>query len=74
MVAAAKKAADAAQSLTHTVDPTVLFKLGSLLYVAKEAPTLISSFSGATGQLISFAGAQGIDTSGLKTAAAKLGD
>jgi hypothetical protein len=74
MVAAAKKAANAGQSLMHTMDPTVLFKLGSLLYVAKEAPTLISSFSGDTGHIISFANAQGIDTSQLKTAAAKLGD
>lgn len=74
MVAAAKKAADAAQSLAHTIDPTVLFKLDSLLYVAKQAPTLISSFSGATGQIVSFASAQGIDTTPLKTVAAKLGD
>ncbi|WP_158905911.1 hypothetical protein [Burkholderia sp. L27(2015)] len=74
MVAAAQKAAGAAQSLTHTTDPTVLFKLGSLLYVAQEAPALISSFGGATSHIISFASAQGIDTSALKTAAAKLGD
>jgi hypothetical protein len=74
MVASARKAADAGQSLTHTMDPTVLLKLGSLIYVAKEAPTLISTFGGATKDIISYAGPQGIDTSALKNAGASLGN
>lgn len=74
MVVAGKKAADASQALTHTMDPTVLFKLGSLLYVAQEAPTLISSFGNATSGIVSFASAQGIDTSALQTAGANLGN
>ncbi|MFP3557230.1 hypothetical protein SB861_41985 [Paraburkholderia sp. SIMBA_049] len=69
-----KKAADAAQSLTHTMDPTILTKLSSLLYVAKETPTLASTFSNATSQIVAYATSQGIDTSAIKKAGAGLGD
>jgi hypothetical protein len=74
LVAAGKKAADAGQSLTHTMDPTILFKLSSLLYVAKEAPTLMSAFGSTTSQLVTYATSQGIDTSAIKVAGANMGE
>jgi hypothetical protein len=74
LVSAGKKAADAGQSLTHTMDPTILFKLSSLLYVAKEAPTLMSTFGNTTSQLVTYATSQGIDTSAIKVAGANMGD
>ncbi|VXB36287.1 conserved exported hypothetical protein [Burkholderia sp. 8Y] len=74
LVNAGKKAAEAGQSLTHTIDPTILFKLSSLLYVAKEAPTLMSAFGSTTSQLVTYATSQGIDTSAIKVAGASMGD
>lgn len=74
LVVAGKKAADAGQSLTHTMDPTVLFKLGSLLYVAKEAPTLASAFGNTTSQIVTYATSQGVDTKAITAAAANLGN
>jgi hypothetical protein len=73
MVVAAKKAADAGKSLASSIDPTVLFKLGSLIYMAKESPALISNFGGATSQIITFASSQGIDASPLKKQVAGMG-
>lgn len=74
IVAVGKKAADAGQSLAHTMDPTILLKLSSLLYVAKESPTLISAFGGTTSQLLTYATSQGIDTSAIKKVGATLGE
>lgn len=74
LVAVGKKAADAGQSLAHTIDPTILSKLSSLLYVAKESPTLMSAFASTTSQLVTYATSQGIDTSAIKAAGANMGE
>lgn len=74
MVVTGKKAADAAKSLTTTTDLTILSKLGTLMYIGKESPTLISTFTGTTGKLISFSKANGLDTSGIEKEAKLMGD
>lgn len=74
MVVTGKKAADAAKALTTTVDLTVLSKLGTLIYIAKESPTLVSTFTGTTSQLISFSKANGLDTKGIENLAAGMGN
>lgn len=74
VIVTGKKAADAAKSLTTTADLTVLSKLGSLIYIGKEAPTLISAFTSTTSQVISFSKTNGIDTTGIEKAAKSMGD
>jgi hypothetical protein len=74
MIVTGKKAAEAAKSLTTTLDLTVLSKLGNLIYIAKEAPKLMTAFTSTTGQLLSFSKANGIDTSSIEKAAKSMGD
>lgn len=71
VVVTGNQAADAAKSLTTTTDLTVLSKLGTLIYIAKQAPSLLSTFVSTTGQVVSFSKANGIDTSSLESATKK---
>jgi hypothetical protein len=73
LVIVAKKAVDTGKSLTSTFDPTVLYKLDSMIYLVKQSPALISNFGGSTGNVIKFASSQGIDTEPLKKQVAGMG-
>lgn len=65
-VQAGKKAADTLKSLS--ANPMQLTKFGTLAYVGKEAPTMISNFVDATGAIKDFATYQGIPTDDLAEA------
>ena len=65
-IAGAKKAADAFQSMSS--NPMNLSKFGTLVYVGKEAPGLISMFADATSAIKDFSSQQGIKTDDLKAA------
>ena len=67
LVTSSKTAAEKAKSLSGTKDFTVLKKLGTLLSFSKKAPGLISSFTSATGGIIKFSKANGIDTAELES-------
>lgn len=75
MILTGKKAIDTAKALTSTIDLTILSKFGSLIYIAKEAPSLMSTFASTTGQVVSFSKSNGIDTSSFeKNSKSSLGE
>ncbi len=65
-ISGAKKAADALKSLSS--DPMNITKFGTLVYVGKEAPGLLSMFADATSSIKDFATYQGINTDDLSAA------
>lgn len=65
-IAGAKKAADAFQSMSS--NPMNLTKFGTLVYVGKEAPGLLSMFADATSAIKDFSSQQGIKTDDLSAA------
>jgi len=67
MVMTGKKASEAAKSLTNVIDPTILTKLGTLIYIGKNSPSLISTFTSSTNNIITFSKANGIDTSQIES-------
>ena len=74
MIATGKNAKEAGESISKTKDLTVLTKLGTLIYVGTEAPSLISLFAGSTSTLSKFMTSNEIDTSELDKAAESMGD
>ena len=68
------QAASTAMSLSQLRDLNSLIQAASLVYIATEAPTLISSFSNTTKTISNFSSANGIDTSKLNEAKKALGE
>jgi hypothetical protein len=68
------QAASTAMSLSQLRDVNSLIQAASLVYIATEAPTLISSFSNTTKTISNFSSANGIDTSKLNEAKKALGE
>ena len=68
------QAASTAMSLSQLRDLNSLIQAASLVYIATEAPALISSFSNTTKTISNFSSANGIDTSKLNEAKKALGD
>ena len=65
-IAGAKKAADAFKSMSS--DPMNLKKFGTLVYVGKKAPELLSMFADATSAIKDFSLQHGINTDDLTAA------
>ena len=70
----ATQAASTAMSLSQMRDLNSLIQAASLVYIATEAPNLVSSFSNTTKTITTFSSANGIDTSKLNEAKKALGD
>ena len=64
-ISGAKKAADALKSMSS--NPMNLTKFGTLVYVGKEAPGLLSMFADATSAIKDFSTHQGIKTDELES-------
>ena len=74
MVKTGQKAKAQAESVSQTKNPMVLRKVGTLLYVAKNTPKLLKTFSGSTKALLKFARSNGIDTSDIESEMDLMGD
>lgn len=74
MITTSKKAAEAAKSLSSVTDLSVLSKLSSLIYIAKNTPSMVSAFGSTTTSLISFSKSNGISTTEIEKSAAGLGN
>jgi hypothetical protein len=66
IVKSAKTAIAKGKSLKNIRDLSVLKKLDSLLSYTKKAPSLIKNETNATGTIIKFCKANGVDTADLK--------
>lgn len=59
----AKQAVDSLKDATS--DPTQIMRLGTLIYLAKEGPGLLTSFAKTTSAITKYASNQGIDTTSM---------
>jgi hypothetical protein len=66
LISTTQKAISTASSVANTRNLSVITKLGSLVFLAQKAPTLISTFSGSTSSLIAFSKENQIPTGGLE--------
>ena len=65
-----------AQQTVSSLDlnPMIIAKIGSLLFIAKNTPGAISLFSNSTGTMMDFATTNEIDTKPLEEAKDAMGD
>jgi hypothetical protein len=68
MVTSAQQASSTAQTVIASKDLMAMNKLGTLLFVAKKSPSLLSGLYQSTDNIIDFAASNGIDTSDLESA------
>ena len=61
-------------SMTSNLNPLIITKIGSLLFIAKNTPSAISLFSKSTGTMMDFASTNKIDTKPLEEAKTAMGD
>ena len=74
MVSTGLKAKAQAESVSQTKNPMVLRKISTLLFVAKNTPKLLKTFSGSTKSIMKFAKSNGIDTTEIEDEIESMGD
>jgi hypothetical protein len=66
LISTTQQAASMGQSAMKSPSPAVITKLGSMIFLARKAPSLISTFKNATSNLMAFSQENKIPTDDLK--------